>query len=250
MCKSGIAKVLYADEDNVRFSIKELGDLGILQLFDASILIFDELSHEIERKLSASLKLDRKATGLPTHISVRLYFAASARQQFVLGLGHLLRGHVTEVFGHVRRAIEGAAIGNLIKSEPDTADLFRNRSRKEFRARTTTGKILPRDGSPLAQSLNKMLDAASKRVHNNFESYEQRLTESFRADHSGYHYKNELFTHEISEENLNYFLSVAIWILRAEELVACIRKVASGRARAIDGVNGLRFYRLLANSLL
>jgi hypothetical protein len=34
------------------------------------------------------------------------------------------------------------------------------------------------------------------------------------------------------------------------ELVACIRKVASGRARAIDGVNGLRFYRLLANSLL
>jgi hypothetical protein len=34
------------------------------------------------------------------------------------------------------------------------------------------------------------------------------------------------------------------------QLVACIRKVASGRARAIDGVNGLRFYRLLANSLL
>jgi hypothetical protein len=35
-----------------------------------------------------------------------------------------------------------------------------------------------------------------------------------------------------------------------QDLVACIRKVASGRARAIDGVNGLRFYRLLANSLL
>jgi hypothetical protein len=34
------------------------------------------------------------------------------------------------------------------------------------------------------------------------------------------------------------------------QLVACIRKVASGRARAIDGVNGLPFYRLLANSLL
>lgn len=111
MCESEIAKVLYADEDNVRFSITELDGRGILQLFDASILVFDELSHEIERKLSASLKLRRDASGLPPHISVRLYFAASARQQFVLALGHLLRGHVTEVFGHVRRAIEGAAIG-------------------------------------------------------------------------------------------------------------------------------------------
>lgn len=75
------------------------------------------------------------------------------------------------------------------------------------------------NGSALTRDLNEMVDTASKRVHNNFESYERRLAESFTVDQSGYHYKNELFTHEISAETLDYFLSVAIWILRGEERV-------------------------------
>ena len=75
------------------------------------------------------------------------------------GAGHLFRGHVSEVFKDVRRAVEAAGIAYLAKSEPDLGDVFLSTDRKAMRNRTTSAKLFPRDSNdPLLVLLRETFD--------------------------------------------------------------------------------------------
>jgi hypothetical protein len=58
----------------------------------------------------------RDANGVETitlDFALRAQMVLSARMQLTYAACHLLRGHLTEIFGHARRAIEGAGIAYL-----------------------------------------------------------------------------------------------------------------------------------------
>jgi len=107
--------------------------------------------------------------------------STSAYQEFLVAGGHLFRGQISQAYGHIRRAIEGAGIAYLSKTKPEIGDYFRNNDRNKFRNETSTKKILP-PTDPLTAQLYNSVDKASSQVHNNFTSFANRLKESFKVE--------------------------------------------------------------------
>lgn len=216
--------MLEADESNVQSSFTLLGHYGILKMYDRLTAVYDELHQEIIDHITSStgfpfMRTNAQGNKVPAwDLFLRIYMLASAYQEFTIAGGHLFRGHISQAYGHIRRAIEGAGIAYLSKSKPEIGDYFRDNDRERFRKHTTTKKILPTT-NPLTAQLYHSVDMASSQVHNNFTSFASRLKESFKVEGTRYSFKYTLHIHEVDQENLGYFLNACLWNLRAAERV-------------------------------
>jgi hypothetical protein len=140
----------------------------------------------------------------------------SADQQFIFALGHLLRGHASEVPGHLRRASESAGIAYLSKSKPDLGDIFMSGDEKKLRNATNATAILPPD-NPLTADLLKSMNQASTLTHNNFVSFAGRADHDISIEDGQWSIRLGLDLY--GSADLGMFLRSALWMLRVMERV-------------------------------
>jgi hypothetical protein len=125
-----IWKAIEFDQANVEESRKLLESRGLMALLERIPSLFDVLPREIEAAHHGSgdnpyVRTD--ASGQQTEawdFILQVYMVQSAGMQFLHAVGHLLRGHSYELFGHVCTMIEAAGIAYLAKSEPDLGDAY------------------------------------------------------------------------------------------------------------------------------
>jgi hypothetical protein len=236
-----LTKVFELDVHNADISLKALRHYGVCDLLESMPALFEVFLREVEQHLSISIRdqltrIEPDGSRRPAWDTIlRLYMALSAHQQFVFAAGHLLRGHVSEVYGHVRRAVEGAGIAYLTRSEPDIGKIFIDGDHKALRNRTPTGKILPRD-NPLTVDLNTTIANASGLVHNNLGSFVNRTQHALSDQGQKGVFKLEMTFYEAHDQQ--YLLRTAIWLLRAAERVARLL------AASIDLPDGIWYRRL------
>jgi hypothetical protein len=175
---------------------------------------------------------------------MRAYLALSAPQQFYMATANLLRGHVSDVFPHVRRAVEGAGIAYLSVSEPDLGDLFVSNDRAGFRTRTRTDRILRRD-DPITNDLWVSNDFANRQVHNNIESFSSRMRHSVPDGTL----RIDIQYHEVDAESISHFLNACLWMLRVAERVARALAASFSLPGDHDWYVMLDYYRRLVDGL-
>jgi hypothetical protein len=183
--------------------------------------LISNLSVEVQQYISSSTApFIRSANGtvtIPWDLKLRMHMIHSAWNQFTFAISHLLRAQASESYGHVRRAIEGAGIAYLSKSEPDVAELYGAGDEKKLWNRTKTNTILP-PLDPLTSDLNRMVREASSQVHNNFRSFAKRLEEEILDEGKKAHYKFKAHFYE-ADDSLKHFWQVSYFILEAGYLV-------------------------------
>lgn len=213
--KSQLKEMFEADQQNTQISISVLTQYGVYEFFERLSVLFDEILPTIQHHMPHDyFPFVRKAADgseVPSYDFVlRTYMLLSAQQQFAYATGHLLRGHVSEVAGHVRRAIEGAGIAHLSKSKPELGEIFMSGDIKKLRNSTSTSTILP-EGDIFTGPLKKSIEFASSLVHNNFISFVSRLENSFHMEDGKWTFSVEL---DLYVNKLQTILNTSLWLVR------------------------------------
>ena len=252
--RSDLLQVLDADQTNLQGSLSWLHQLGILDHYERLFLLFDALfeSLKIEHdrvKKNPLIRTTEDGTNVPAlDFLLRCFMTISARQQLLFATGHLLRGHIMEIASHIRRAIEGAGIAYLSKSEPDLGDIFYRNDRALLTKRTPKSKILPAT-DPLTAELNGDVDLVNKLTHNNFESFASRMKHSFTTDEKKWSFDFKIYYHEIDLKEPGHFLRVSLLILRIGELVARLLAASQDLPSTSSWYQKLEAYMMRLNGL-
>ena len=218
--------MLRDDQQNVAWTVQVLERVEALGLYKRMPDLFDSLLQAVKQNMPAGAMpfVRHDAKGVETialDFPLRVQMALSAKVQFTYAAGHLLRGHLTEIFGHARRAIEGAGIAYRSRVEPDIADVYMATDRRQLIRRTATATILPTT-DPLTADLNADIDFASQQIHNNLTSLVNRLRQSFTVTDGQWRYRVELTYHELDHNDEAAFLRYAIWLLSTAGRVALL----------------------------
>jgi len=220
--RTDLIQILEIDEANLQGILADFKQNGILEFFERMLALLDSLSPLVQEYVSSSSTspFTRSADGvvsIPWELRLRMHMLQSAWNQFAFAISHLLRAQASEVHGHVRRAIEGAGIAYLSKSEPDIAELYGSGDKK-LRNRTQTNQILPTT-DPLTADLNRLVREASSQVHNNFRSFARRLEEEIQNEGAKAHYKFKSHVYE-ADNTTKHFWEVSHFILESGYFVA------------------------------
>ena len=227
MAENTLNTVFEYDEHNLGETRTMFQHYGLLDLFERMPGLLESLRREIEQHLgSVQDSLARAdAAGNLHHrwdMILRVYMALSVWQQLVMAAGHLFRGHVSEVFKDVRRAVEAAGIAYLARLEPDLGAVFLSTDRNAMRNRTTSAKLFPRDSNdPLLVRLRERFDYGSQQSHNNFSSFAARVaSDTYIGDDERLHIKTKFDLCEMADHG--YVVGIAVWLLRAAECTALL----------------------------
>jgi hypothetical protein len=218
--QSDLLQTLENDRSNLESILEQFRRNGILTYFERMLDLISSLSVEVQGHVSSSAGHFVRSSGtiaIPWDLKLRMHMIHSAWNQFTFAISHLLRAQASESYGHVRRAIEGAGVAYLSKSEPDVAELYGTGDEKKLRNRTGTNTILP-PGDPLTSDLNRMVREASSQVHNNFRSLTKRLEEEILDEGKRARYRFKAHFYE-ADDSLKHFWQVSYFILGAGYLV-------------------------------
>src|SRR5207253_9722096 len=146
--RTNLLQILEIDEANLKGILADFRQNGILEFFERMLALLDRLNPPVQELVNSSPRsqFTRLADGvvrIPWDLRLRMHMLHSAWNQYAFAISHLLRAQASEAHGHVRRAIEGAGIAYLSKTEPDTAELY-GLGDKKLRNRTQTNQILPK----------------------------------------------------------------------------------------------------------
>ena len=149
-----------------------LEETGLMALFETVPGLFGALPREVEAAvdrenfLSLFVRTEVDGSHVPAwDFILRVVLMQSSSMQFLHCMGHLLRGHTPEVFGHARTMIENAGISYLSKTEPDLGELyFFKKGDPSFKRRTGSAKILP-TSDPVTAQLNESFRLSSELFH-------------------------------------------------------------------------------------
>jgi hypothetical protein len=214
--------VLDADQSNIQGTVNLLTQYGILELCERVVPeLFDSLLPSVEKAAPPDyFPFTRKAGGadIPAYdFILRLFMTHSAWQQYSFSLGHLYRGHGSEIPGHLRRAIESAGIAYRSKSKPELGEMFMSGDAKKLRDATGTRTILP-PNDPLTADLLKSINLASKLTHNNFISFVSSVAQhNISMEDNQWNVSLTLALH--GPTDVGEFLRLALLLLRAMERV-------------------------------
>jgi lipopolysaccharide biosynthesis protein len=213
--------VLDADQDNIQVSINLLTEHDIIELYERTVpQMFASLLPAVQKSAPKGyFPFARQTPGgeIPAYdFILRMFMLQSAHEQFIFALGHLFRGHASEVGGHLRRASESAGIAYLSKSKPELGDIFMSGDEKKLRKATAAQTILP-PNDPLTADLLKSMNVASKLTHNNFMTFASRVETSLTI-------KDDKWTATVDLDlygklSLGSFLRLSLWMLRVIERV-------------------------------
>ena len=220
--RTDLLQILEIDEANLKGILADFKQNGILKFFERMLALLDSLTPLVQERVSSSSTspFTRSADGvvrIPWDLRIRMHMLHSAWNQYAFAISHLLKAQASEVYGHVRRAIEGAGIAYLSKSEPDIAELYGSGDKK-LRNRTQTNQILPKT-DPFTADLNRLVREASGQVHNNFRSFAKRLEEEIQDEGAKAHYKFKSHVYE-ADNSTKHFWEVSHFILESGYFVA------------------------------
>src|SRR2546421_3784663 len=102
----------------------------------------------------------------------------------------MFHGQSSEVYGHVRRAIEGVGIAYLSTSDSNVTELYRNGDEWTFFNLYKTSKLFPKQNR-LTRDLNEMISEASRKLHSNLNSITEITEESdgYEDERHVFHFK-------------------------------------------------------------
>lgn len=214
--------ILDIDQSNIQVSADLLAKHDIIELYERTVPeLFAGLLPAVQKAAPKGyfpfIRRTASEPEVPSYdFILRMYMVQSANEQFIFALGHLLRGHASEIAGHVRRASESAGIAYRAKSKPELGDIFMSGDEKKLRNATGAQTILPPD-DPLTADLLKSMNFASSLTHNNFITFASRAQNSFTIENSQWTVKLGLDLY--GSQSLGSFLSVALWMLRVMERI-------------------------------
>lgn len=223
---------LECDQFNVGESRKLLELAGLMAPLEQVSSLFNSLPREVEADLRSSgvdpfARPDGSGGFIDTFdFLLRTLMLQSAGMQFLHAVGHLLRGHSLELFGHARTMIENAGIAYLSKSEPDLGEAYIRRE-GEYRSRTASATILPTTDA-LTSDLNDAFSKASAMFHSNFISVAARIRTQFRENNGKRDFSNEMKFHDMDGEDPKFFLQHAGWLVRQSGRVLRLFAAAFG----------------------
>lgn len=223
---------LDCDQINAAESRKLLESVGLMAPLEEVSSLFNSLPREVEADLRSSgvdpfARADDSGDFVDTFdFLLRILMLQSAGMQFLHAVGHLLRGHSLELFGHARTMIENAGIAYLSKAEPDLGEVYIRRQ-SEYRSRTTSAKILP-TADPLTAELNEAFSKASEMFHSNFISVAARIRTQFHENDGKRDFSNEMKFHDIDADDPKFFLQNAGWLVRQSGRVLRLFAAAFG----------------------
>jgi hypothetical protein len=195
-----LEQILDADEANYKEAIRIIGDSATI-LQDVANL-YSLLSDFI------------KEYGHPRdEIIAALQFLLACRYQLNLGAITALRGHLTDSFSYIRKAIEFCAFANRINNEPRLALIWlsagdEEKSYKIYRSEFSQKKIFPKNNQKL-KVLYDRFDQCSKSIHPSLFSL---------ARHIKVEKTNDLLTinfrvAELLENDLSEPIRTILWIV-------------------------------------
>jgi len=241
--KTLLLAVLDDDQANIQTSTDLLKKYSIYELYEQVPNLFDNLLPALQRNTTAGyFPFIRKTPGgldVPTYDFVlRLFMFQSVHEQFIFAVGHLLRGHLSQIPGHLRRAIESAGIAYLSKSKPQLGEIFMSGDPKKLRNATSTKTILP-PNDPVTAPLIGSMDFANSLTHSNFISFANRAEHSLQMDASKWSISIAI---DLYRTDLGGFLGMSLWFLRVMERVLRVL-AASLDLPDCDWSAGLERYR-------
>lgn len=213
--------VLDDDQANIQTSIDLLKKYGIYELYEQGVPdLFSNLLPALQRNTPPGyFPFIRKTAGgleVPTYDFVlRLFMFQSAQEQFTFATGHLLRGHLSQIPGHLRRAIESAGIAFLSKSKPERGEVFMSGDARKLRNATSTKTILPAD-DPVTAPLIGSMEFANSLTHSNFISFANRAEHSMKMEGTKWSISIAL---DLYRSDLGSFIRMSLWFLRVMERV-------------------------------
>jgi len=219
--KTLLAAVLDDDQANIQTSTDLLKRYSIYEFYEQVVPnLFSELLPALQQNTPPGyFPVIRKNSGgldVPTYgFVLRLFMFQSAHEQFVFAAGHLLRGHLSQIPGHLRRAIESVGIAYLSKSKPELGETFMSGDTKKLRNATSTKKILPAD-DPVTAPLVGSMEFANSLTHNNFISFASRAQHSMKMDGKRWSISLAL---DLYRSDLGNFIRMSLWFLRVMERV-------------------------------
>ncbi len=212
------------DHHNVGESRKLLETERLMSLREEITTLLNSLPREVEAHLRSSgvdpfARSDASGNVVEAwDFILRGFMLQSAGVQFLYAVAHLLRGHSLEIFGHARTMIENAGIAYLSKSEPDLGGVYLGRQPGDYRARTTSARILPKS-DPLTSDLSDAFAHASQIFHSNFLSIAGRIHTDFKVERGKRDFYNEMKFHDIDPDDPTFFLRNAGWLIRTASRV-------------------------------
>jgi hypothetical protein len=244
--------VLEADESNIPITVNLLTQYDILELYERVVPeLFDKLLPAVEKAAPPDYSPFTREAGdaeVPAYdFILRLFMLQSAHQQYGLSLGHLYRGHGSEVPGHLRRAIESAGIAYLSKSKPELGDIFISGDANKLRNATRTQTILP-PTDPLTADLLKSINLASELTHNNFISFVSSVAKhDISIKDNRWSVGLTLALH--GPTDLGEFLRLTLLMLRAMERVLHVFAASFNLPSTSDWFNDLEQLRVRLDRL-
>jgi hypothetical protein len=174
-------EILKEDQNIVESRLNQMGQNGLLELFDGMLELINDFTLELEAH-TASLILPKKSVGTTQKVNwndrLGLHMMGVVVSQYIFAFSHVCRAQPSEAYVHMRRAIEAAGIAYSATSDPDLAKVYGSGDEKRLWPRIKRDKILPRS-DPLTYELNSMMKQAASKLHGNLKSVASNIEEGF-----------------------------------------------------------------------
>jgi hypothetical protein len=226
--KSYFDQIIENDSINLEISKGVLSKNLFLDLLEEPITLFDSMVHEYNsaRKGShaSSNQADMKAyKETDKNTLMRVVLLQMARDEYCHAISHLLRGHATAIFGHLRTFTENAGVAYLSKTDRELGTLFFDSSpeaQNKYRSKTMKKKVF-RDDDPIVAELRAFFDNFSRMFHSNFISFVMRGDVSVTREDDEVRYKVDLNFHDAAKHGEIMYLLYCTMITDLAE--RCLR---------------------------
>jgi hypothetical protein len=168
--------VLIKDETFTHVGIALLSGHGLFPLLERVPMLFSGFSRAVGEYAARTGQRDGAGLGnLPieqareVHI-LQAHMFQLAFHQYLHATSHLLRGHLYEVFAHLRTMVEASGIAYLALSEPRLTEYYFDVDKWHDYKYATRSRALFPESPRVAADLGKDFALASKMLHSNFAS--------------------------------------------------------------------------------
>lgn len=218
-------EILKKDQNIVESRLQQVQENGLLDLFDCMLELINDFTLELEAHTARGISPDRVASKnrkVRWEDRLRLHMLGVVISQYIFAFSHLCRAQPSEVYVHMRRAIEAAGIAYAATLDPDLAGVYGSSDEKRLWPRIKRDKILPRS-DPLTYELNSMMKQAASKLHANLRSVEKNIEEGFEFSGSNVEISLRFLINELNPEwesvwkDCSYILTAMYYICQLFE---------------------------------
>ena len=241
-----IWETIEKDEEMISLTRKLLAEWKLLPLFERVPPLFSSMMRENEQQSQHRPELllteEDGSKGLNWDCVLRIFMAQSASMQFLYAMGHLLRGHLSEINGHIRTMIECSGIAYLARIRPELKlGTLYHCDDKKYRKVTRKNDLFPerpKDSviiDPIADlraDLRTLYDRASWMFHSNLAAVVSKVDVRVESTkESSLRFENTMSFHDAATNERLYVVqagSFASTVFRVLRLFAAAFELPDG----------------------